>query len=176
MESSASAESSVPSTVSPASLQNAKDDVQLAVFHVGGEEFGIEILHVQEIIRVPQLTYVPNAPSFINGVTNLRGKIIPVIELRKRFDLEPALPDKQTRVIVLEINGIVVGFMVDSVSEVLRVPGVSIEQPPRLRGVKQEYVSGVARFNDRLLILLDLDRLMKDAERPVSTVISQGDS
>jgi purine-binding chemotaxis protein CheW len=134
--------------------------LQLVGFHVGGEEYGLDILRVQEIIRLQHLTRVPNSPDAIDGVMNLRGKIIPVIALRKRFGLESVPPDKHTRIVVVEIQGTVLGFIVDSVSEVLRIPADTIEPPPQLGQAKQEYVSGVGKLDDRLLILLDVDRLM----------------
>lgn len=136
---------------------------QLVSFHVGGEEFGLEILRVQEIIRIQQLTRVPNSPEFVDGVINLRGKVIPVIALRKRFGLEEAANDKQTRIVVVEVKGTILGFIVDSVSEVLRIPADTIEPPPRLGKVEREYVSGVGKLDNRLLILLDLDRLLEDS-------------
>jgi purine-binding chemotaxis protein CheW len=138
--------------------------LQLVGFCVGEEEFGIDILRVQEIIRAPQLTRVPNSPKFMEGVMNLRGKIIPVIALRKRFGLEEILPDKQNRIVVVEIQGTVLGFIVDAVTEVLRIPADAVEPPPRLGLVEREYVSGVGKIDDRLLILLDADRLMTDSE------------
>jgi purine-binding chemotaxis protein CheW len=138
--------------------------LQLVGFHVGGEEFALDILRVQEIIRLQDLTRVPNSPEFVDGVMNLRGKIIPVIALRKRFGLDHVPPDKQTRIVVVEIKGTVLGFVVDSVSEVLRIPAATVEPPPRLGKVDQEYVSGVGKLDDRLLILLDLDRLMGETE------------
>jgi purine-binding chemotaxis protein CheW len=139
--------------------------LQLVSFHVGGEEFGLDILRVQEIIRVQQLTRVPNSPEFMDGVINLRGKVIPVISLRKVFGLDGLAHDKQTRIVVVEVNGTVLGFIVDSVSEVLRIPAETVEPPPRLGRVQREYVSGVGKLNDRLLILLDLERLMSDSEQ-----------
>lgn len=138
--------------------------LQLVGFNVGGEEFGIDILRVQEIIRAQQLTRVPNSPKFMEGVMNLRGKIIPVIALRKRFGLEQAPSDKQNRIVVVEIKGAVLGFIVDSVSEVLRIPADTVEPPPRLGLVEREYVSGVGKLGDRLLILLDADRLLSGSE------------
>jgi purine-binding chemotaxis protein CheW len=147
--------------------------LQLVSFHVGGEEFGLDILRVQEIIRVQQLTRVPNSPDFVEGVINLRGKVIPVIALRKRFGLEILAQDKQTRIVVVEVRGAVLGFMVDSVSEVLRIPADTVEPPPRLGKVEREYVSGVGKLNDRLLILLDVDRLMSDSEEALATVTAQ---
>jgi purine-binding chemotaxis protein CheW len=147
--------------------QAHQDLMQLVSFDVGGEEFGLEILRVQEIIRIQQLTRVPNSPSFVDGVINLRGKVIPIVALRKCLGLEDRPHDKQTRIVVVEVNGTVLGFIVDSVSEVLRIPVETIEPPPRLGKVEREYVSGVGKLNDRLLILLDLDRLMSDTENAV---------
>ncbi len=138
--------------------------LQLVSFHVGGEEFGLDILRVQEIIRVQQLTRVPNSPAFVEGVINLRGKVIPVISLRQVFGLDEVEQDKQTRIVVIEVKGTVVGFMVDSVSEVLRIPTETVEPPPRLGKVQREYVHGVGKLDNRLLILLDVDRLMTDSE------------
>jgi purine-binding chemotaxis protein CheW len=134
---------------------------------VGGEEFGLEILRVQEITRIQQLTRVPNSPAFVHGVINLRGKVIPVIALRRCLGLEDRPHDRLTRIVVVEVNGNVLGFIVDSVSEVLRIPAETIEPPPRLGKVEREYVSGVGKLDDRLLILLDLDRLMSDADKAV---------
>lgn len=143
--------------------QSHGDLLQLVSFHVGGEEFGLDILRVQEIIRVQQLTRVPNSPDFVDGVINLRGKVIPVIALRRRFGLEDRPHDKQTRIVVVEVRGTVLGFIVDSVSEVLRIPAETVEPPPRLGKVEREYVSGVGKLDTRLLILLDVDRLMSDS-------------
>ena len=139
--------------------------LQLVSFHVGGEEFGLDILRVQEIIRIQQLTRVPNSPDFMDGVINLRGKVIPVISLRKVFGLDALAHDKQTRIVVVEMNGAVLGFVVDSVSEVLRVPARTVEPPPRLGKVQREYVAGVGKLDDRLLILLDLERLISGSEQ-----------
>jgi purine-binding chemotaxis protein CheW len=130
-------------------------------------------LRVQEIIRVQQLTRVPNSPDFVEGVINLRGKVIPVIALRKRFGLEILAQDKQTRIVVVEVKGTVLGFMVDSVSEVLRIPADTVEPPPRLGKVEREYVSGVGKLNDRLLILLDVDRLMSESEESLAAGVGQ---
>jgi purine-binding chemotaxis protein CheW len=145
--------------------QGPHDLTQLVGFHVGGEEFGLEILRVQEIIRIQPLTRVPDSAGFVDGVINLRGKVIPVIALRRCFGLEDRPHDKQTRIVVVEVNGSVLGFIVDSVSEVLRIPVETIEPPPRLGKVEREYVSGVGKLDDRLLILLDLECLMSDAEK-----------
>ena len=129
-------------------------------FKVGEEEFGIEILSVQEIIRLQELTRVPNSPEFVDGVINLRGKVIPVIALRKRFGLPQQAHDKETRIVVLETNSIVIGLVVDSVSEVLRIPADAVVPPPRLGTIEKEFVSGVGKLDNRLLILLDLERIV----------------
>ncbi len=147
--------------------------LQLVGFHVGGEEFALDILRVQEIIRLQELTRVPSSPDCMDGVMNLRGKIIPVITLRKRFGLDRAAPDGQTRIVVIETKGIVLGVIVDSVSEVLRIPADSVEPPPRLGKVDREYVSGVGKIDDRLLILLDVDRLMEDIGEMQSAATAQ---
>jgi purine-binding chemotaxis protein CheW len=146
--------------------------LQLVGFRVGGEEFGINILRVQEIIRSQQLTRVPNSPDCMEGVMNLRGKIIPVIALRKRFGLEEAPPDKQNRIVVVEIQGSVLGFIVDAVSEVVRIEAGKIEPPPRLSAVEREYVSGVGKFGERLLIILDAGRLMSNSEEKMVEAVA----
>lgn len=139
--------------------------MQLVTFSIGEEEFGVDILKVQEIIRTMEITKVPRAPAFVEGVINLRGKVIPIIDLRKRFGLESREHDKHTRIIVIEINNMIVGFVVDSVSEVLRIPSNTVEPPPPVvAGLESEYISGVGKLEDRLLILLDLDRLLSGDE------------
>jgi len=153
----AGAQAIAPPTVTSHAHQEL---LQLVGFRVGGEEFGLDILRVQEIIRFQELTRVPNSPDFMAGVANLRGRVIPVVSLRKCFALEDCEPNKQTRIVVVEFNGNVIGFVVDSVSEVLRIPADTVEPPPRLAKVEREYVSGVGHLNDRLLILLDVERLM----------------
>lgn len=140
--------------------------LQLVTFSIGEEEFGVDILKVQEIIRTMEITKVPRAPDFVEGVINLRGKVIPIIDLRKRFGLPTRDHDKHTRIIVIEINNMIVGFVVDSVSEVLRIPASTVEPPPPVvSGLESEYISGVGKLEDRLLILLDLNRLLSKEER-----------
>ena len=143
-----------------ASRSAASEFLQVVSFKVGEEEFGIEILSVQEIIRLQELTRVPNSPEFVDGVINLRGKVIPVIALRKRFGLPQQTHDKETRIVVLETHSVVIGLIVDSVSEVLRIPAEAVVPPPRLGPIEKEFVSGVGKLEDRLLILLDLERIV----------------
>ncbi|WP_243367934.1 chemotaxis protein CheW [Fundidesulfovibrio soli] len=140
--------------------------MQLVTFSIGEEEFGVDILKVQEIIRMMEITRVPRAPEFVEGVINLRGKVIPIIDLRRRFGLVARSHDKNTRIIVIEINGMIVGFVVDSVSEVLRIPSSTVEPPPPVvSGMESEYISGVGKLEDRLLIMLDLDKLLSHEEQ-----------
>ena len=147
--------------------QSERDEeiLQLVTFHVGEEEFGVNILDVREINRMMDVTRVPHAPAFVEGVINLRGQVIPVVDLRKRFGLEPLQRDRNTRIVVVELGQKVVGFVVDSVSEVLRVPESLVEPPPPIVGtVEREYLQGVVKLEDRLLILLDLYRLLGRGE------------
>ena len=138
--------------------------LQLVSFHVGDEEFGLDILRVQEIIRIQPLTRVPNLPDYIDGVINLRGKVIPVSGLRKRLGLEKQTADKRTRIVVVDVHGQILGFVVDSVSEVLRIHTDTVEPTPRLGKVERDYISGVGKLDSRLLLLLDLERLMNESE------------
>lgn len=137
--------------------------IQLVTFRIGEEEFGVDILAVQEIIRLMQMTMVPRAPVFIEGVINLRGKVIPVVNMRTRFNKPPVDHDDNTRIVVMELGQKIVGFLVDAVSEVLRIPADTVEDPPPVvAGIGSEYIRGVGKLNDRLLILLDLDNLLNE--------------
>jgi len=134
--------------------------LQLVSFQLGLEEFAIDILGVQEIIRFVEITPVPNAPYYVEGVVNLRGKVIPIINLRSRFGLSAAESTKDTRIIVVEVEHSILGFIVDSVEEVLRLPANVIEPPPTTgRGGSDDFHKGVGRVEGRLLILLDLQLL-----------------
>jgi purine-binding chemotaxis protein CheW len=142
--------------------QTGSDELlQLVSFRIGGEEFGVDILKVQEINRMMEVTRVPNAPEYVDGVINLRGKVIPIIDLRRRFGMERKEHDKTTRIVVVELTGKVVGFVVDGVEEVLRIPRSVTEPPPSIvGGVRDEYITAVGKLEDRLLILLDLDKVL----------------
>lgn len=134
--------------------------LQLVSFVVGTEEFAIPILAVQEINRMMPITRVPQSPPFIEGVINLRGKIIPVMDLRKRFGLKAGEHSNDARIIVVEVGARVIGFTVDRVNEVLRIDAGIVEPAPSMvTGADSDYVDGVGKLEDRLLILLNLDRL-----------------
>jgi purine-binding chemotaxis protein CheW len=135
--------------------------LQLVSFKIGDEEFGVEILKVQEINRMLDVTRVPNAPEYVDGVINLRGKVIPIIDLRRRLGMERKEHDKNTRIVVVELSGKVVGFVVDAVSEVLRIPkSVTEPPPPIVSGIEAAYITSVGKLEDRLLILLDLEKVL----------------
>ena len=135
--------------------------LQLVSFNIGSEEFGVDILKVQEINRVVEITRVPQAPHYVEGVINLRGKVIPIVDLRKRFNMEEKEYDKNTRIVVVDISGNIMGMVVDSVSEVLRLPSNTIEPPPEIvANINSEYIKGVAKLEDRLLIFLDLSKVI----------------
>ena len=139
--------------------------LQLVTFAIADEEFGIDILLVREIIRVMDITKVPNSAPSVEGVINLRGKVIPVMDLRGRFGMESRPHDSHTRIIVVEIRDMTIGFVVDGVSEVLRLRAGTVEPPPPVvAGVESEYIRGVGKLDDRLLILLDLERLLSRRE------------
>jgi len=140
-------------------------DLQLVTFRLGDEEFAADILKVQEIIKIPDITRVPNAPSFVEGVINLRGKVIPIIDLRRRFGLSEVERDKEARIIVVDSSGKVVGLVVDSVSEVLRLPLSTVEPPLAITGgIESEYIDGVGKLGDRLVILMNLDKVLTERE------------
>lgn len=139
--------------------------IQLVSFTLDKEEFGIDILKVQEINRTPNITRVPNCPDFIEGVINLRGRIVPIIDLRKRFGMKTSEQSKDTRIIVVEVLSKVVGFIVDSVSEVLRIPHSVIDPPPALvAGIQAEFIEGIGKLENRLLILLNLEKILSSTE------------
>ncbi len=142
--------------------ESGRNRVQLVTFHVGREEYAVDILRVKEIIRVQEMTRVPNTPDYLKGVINLRGKIVPVMDLRNRFRMEEIELKKEARIVVVEESGKNVGLMVDSMSEVLTIPGTFVLAPPdRGDGLDNvEFIQGVAKLEDRLLTFLNLQILL----------------
>jgi purine-binding chemotaxis protein CheW len=138
-----------------------ESQLQLVSFGVGSEEFAVNILLVQEINRMMTITKVPESPTCVEGVINLRGRIIPVVDLRKRFDMELTKHVESSRIIVVEVDGRVLGFIVDCVHEVLRIDRNIVEATPTITSssVDSSYIMGIGKLEDRLLILLDLSRL-----------------
>jgi purine-binding chemotaxis protein CheW len=133
---------------------------QLVVFALGTETYGLRIDVVREIITLQQVTRVPHAPEFVEGVINLRGRVIPVIDLRRRLGLPPGERNRMTRIVVVEGEGGTVGMVVDAVSEVLTVSGESVEPPSPYVGADVDCVRGIAKVDQRLIILLDLAALL----------------
>jgi purine-binding chemotaxis protein CheW len=142
--------------------------IQLVSFMLADEEYGVEVLKVREIIRMPTITKMPNVPQHVEGIINLRGKVIPIISMRRRFNLMENDNNNQTRIIIMDVAGSLTGFIVDSVSEVIRIHGSEIQPPPSLvlsSGVGQEFITGVYNHAERLLIIMDIDRMFSDVER-----------
>jgi purine-binding chemotaxis protein CheW len=139
--------------------------MQLVTFTLGNEEFALDILKVQEINRMVEITKVPKAPNFVEGVINLRGKVIPIVDIRKKFHLNFKESTKDTRIIVVNILGKTIGLIVDSVSEVLRINSNTIQPPPPLvASLDSDYIKGVGKLDDRLIILLDIDKIFTTGE------------
>ncbi|HEV2117135.1 MAG TPA: chemotaxis protein CheW [Terriglobales bacterium] len=140
-------------------------DLQIVGFRVGHETYGVPITTVHEIVRVPEITAVPDAPDYLEGVINLRGKIVSIIDLRKRFGEAAAQPSNKSRILVAEVNGKLLGLVVDAASEVLRIARSQIEAPPALvQEGRLNCVTGVGKLQGRLIILIDLARLLPSAE------------
>lgn len=138
---------------------------QFIVFNLGEEEYGVEILQVQTIERMLPITRVPHAPEFVEGVANLRGSVVPIIDLRKRLGLESTEHTNESRIITVKVDEVMVGMVVDAASDVVKVPVSAIEPPPSvIGGVEANYLEGVAKLEDRLLILLKLSEVLKKEE------------
>jgi len=154
-------------------------DLQVVGFRVGNETYGVRIAAVREIVRVPEITSVPNAPEIIEGVINLRGKIIPVMDLRKRFGMAEIVTDKKNRILVVDLENKLLGLIVNSASEVLKISPSDIEPPGTVFAEGESgYVTGVGKLKGRLIILLDINKLLhrpefkrlEEAAEPVATV------
>lgn len=139
-------------------------ELQLVIFRLAQEEYGLPITKVQEINRLVPITKLPQTPPFMEGVINLRGRIIPVIDLRKRFALEVSEHNDDSRIIIVEVCGQIVGVIVDAVAEVVRIAATSIEPPPPSFILEAKYIQGVGKLEDRLLILLEIDQILTTQE------------
>ncbi len=141
------------------------ESLQLVTFRIGNEEFAIDIKKVREINRMIDITQIPNAPPFVKGMVNLRGKIIPVVSLRKKLGFDEIECGNATRIMVAEIENQILGFIVDSVSEVLRIQNADVEAAPSIGGGDTPYIEGVLNLPSRILILLDLTKLFNEDTR-----------
>lgn len=144
-------------------LETKDEIIQLVNFRLRDEEFGVEISSVKEIIRVGEIAHIPDAPSSVRGMTNLRGQIIAVIDLAEKFGLSPQ-PDipQSARIIVTEVKDQTVGILVDEVSEVFKIPAENIESTPEVIQTegREDYIKGVGNLDNRLIIMLDLEKLL----------------
>jgi len=147
--------------------QGANEIIQLVSFELEGEEYGIDVLAVREIIRMPAITKMPNTPDYVDGIINLRGTVVPIISLRKRFGLYEREKNNQSRILVMEVGNGLTGFVVDAVAEVIRITASEIQPPPSIvqGNVAQDCITGVINHAERLLIVLDLNRLFSDEEK-----------
>ena len=140
-------------------------DLHIVGFRVGKETFGVPISLVHEIVRVPEITAVPDAPTCVEGVINLRGRIISVVDLRKRFGEKEITRNKKNRILVAEVDGKLVGLVVDAASEVIKLPASDVDKPPQVYEDNEiNYVTGVGKLNGRLIILVDLTRILRPGE------------
>lgn len=141
--------------------QAGNAQIQVVAFQLGDEEYAVDIINVQEINRLLNITRVPRSPYYIDGVVNLRGSIIPVINLHKKFNMDNSSNDEDTRIIVFQFDDVKAGIIVDKVSEVLHLNLNDIEETAKVyNSIDAEIIKGVARVDDRLLILLDLQKLL----------------
>ncbi len=146
--------------------QAAVPQVQLVTFRVGGEEFGLDVFAVHEIQRYQAPTPMPRAPEFVEGVLDVRGTLVPIVDLRRRFETPEVAYDEDTRIVLVDFNDERLGLVVDSVTEVLRAPETAVSPPPAyIRGLAAEFVRGIVRVGERLVVLMDLDRILSSDER-----------
>jgi purine-binding chemotaxis protein CheW len=145
----------------PAPAPGVGSELHLITFGLDREEYGIRVAQVREVIRVTEITRVPQSPAHVRGVTNLRGRILPVVEIRTRLGLEPAVVTPRSRIIVVDVHDRVLGILVDAVLQVAKVPEDTVTPPPEEVVTPQtDYISGVAHWSGRLIILLELEKVL----------------
>jgi len=146
--------------------EQSKEVKQVVVFNLADEEYGAEITELKEIIELPEITHIPNAPSFIEGICDLRGKIVVLMNLKKRFNLHSETEVKAKKVIIAEIGENVFGILVDNVKEILKIPADSIRKTPEMVSSKinADNIKGVSTFEGRLILLLDLSKVLSEKE------------
>ena len=150
--------------------RSAGKEIQVVIFRLGREEFGARIDQVKEIIEITPITRMPKAPSFIEGVINLRGQVIAVIDLSKQFDLPPSERGEETRIVVVDMDDNIVGMIVDSVPEVLRISEDNIDPTPTLieSRIDTRYIKGIGKLEDRLFVLLNLREVLSPEEMEIA--------
>ncbi len=138
---------------------------QVVSFRLANEEYGLDIMAVQEIILMGEITAIPEVPDYVRGLINLRGKVIPIIDLRRRFGLGGGETTEHTRIVVVNAAGATFGVVVDAVNEVLRIEAGQIEPPPRgIVGLEQAYIKGLVKMNDKIMILLNMECVLSQVE------------
>jgi len=148
-------------------------DVHLVTFNLG-EEYGVPISQVQEIVRVSGITLVPNSPSYMAGVINLRGRVLPVLNLRKRLGLSDKEMSNASRIVVTEIGNKVIGLLVDAVTHVIKITPESVEPAPEeVLEIDTDYITGVGKLKDRIVILLDLEKLLRREKLEVNEALHE---
>lgn len=155
------------SNINTAQVISAEGELQLVIFRLAKEEYGLPITKVQEINRLVSVTKLPKTPSFMEGIINLRGRIIPVIDLRKRFQLANQDYNEDSRILIVEVNGQTVGLVVDNVAEVIRLKNAQIEPAPEVCVLESAYIDGIGKFDGRLIILLNLDNILTSKENNI---------
>ena len=147
-------------------------DQQLVVFELANEFYGINIAMVESIIKMQAITQLPHTPPYVKGVTNLRGSVLPVLDLRLRFSLDTREDTRQTRIMIVTMGSIKAGIIVDGVSEVLRISDENIEPlPPMINSVDSAFLKGIARLENRLIILLELSKVLNlDEQRSLEAM------
>jgi len=144
---------------------------QLVIFELGSENFGIDIASVEGIVKLQEITRIPQSPSYMEGITNLRGSVLPVIDLHKRFGMAAHERTNETRIVVANVDSLKIGMIVSAVSEVLTIDDNVIEPPPPMvSNVNSEFITGVAKIDKRLVILLDLGKVLTSEEKKQLTV------
>ncbi len=149
----------------PREKEHIEEEKKVIIFKLKDEEYGVDVTQVKSIERMEHITRVPNTPPFVKGVINLRGIVIPIIDLRKRFEFDIKDYNEQTRIIIVNVDEMEVGLIVDAANDVIDIPLSSIEPPPKVvGGVESEYLSGVAKVSDRLIVLLNLNKVLDPSE------------
>jgi purine-binding chemotaxis protein CheW len=142
-----------------------QEEKQYVTFRIADENYGVGVLKVQEIIGMTEIVYVPNSPDFMKGVINLRGSVVPVVDMRKRFHMEERTYDMFTVIIIVEVKEILVGMIVDTVSDVVGIPQSEIQDTPHFTAkIDSEFIAGIGQVNDKLVIILDIDKILSTEE------------
>lgn len=139
---------------------------QYVIFKLSKEEYGIDIMNVREIVQYQESVKVPNSPAFIEGIINYRGKVIPIICLKKKFGMGNSINDANTRIIVINLNDKQIGFLVDEASQTVRIDDSNIDPTPEvISGIERKYITGVGKIDNRLVILIDLEKVLTDDDK-----------